>query len=433
MINKAVSKTSEYCVTRIAVRFTPPTFLVEYKVASQNAILSALSSDIYHIEIVIGGLTPASNPSGIAKILIENCGILRQSSSTSAGVKFPQIVRLCQKLVERQGRTDSCFVAGIQHERKDEVAEKLSSKCAHVIKDGFQEKPITDGFQEKPITDEHTPPIPCIFLPQQKKNFDNGCENSTTITKNCEADPYKGREILFPSSYATKMSFCGPNTEQPACKVAAKRYSEDRSKKGDSLRIKESNEESVSKAMRPVESTNRSHLHDSSSSSQNWLTDCFGNSTSSESKRNFSKAQVLPTSIDVSMERYARLDKENNNNFAMKIPSCQTTSINVKQSSDRTTRVPSDDYSNYSEAFEEETTTAIRTFIDSCRDDDIQGNITDSKELVISTQKMVLNSQQHAWVEDKPTPGSCRHNEIENHSEQQLTEYTIETELETNL
>jgi hypothetical protein len=176
------------------------------------------------------------------------------------------------------------------------VVEKLSSKCAHVIK---------DGFKEKPIMDDPTPPIPCIFLPQQKKIFDHGCENSFRITKNCEADPYKGREILFPSSYATKMSFCGPNTEQPACKVAAKRYSEDRSKKGDSLRIKESNEESVSKAMRPVESTNRSHLHDSSSSSQNWLTDCFGNSTSSESKRNFSKAQVLPTSIDVSMERYA--------------------------------------------------------------------------------------------------------------------------------
>jgi hypothetical protein len=49
--------------------------------------------------------------------------------------------------------------------------------------------------------------------------------------------------------------------------------------------------------------------------------------------------------------------------------------------------VPSDDYSHYSEAFEEETRTATRTFNDSCRDDDIQGNITDLKQLVISSQK----------------------------------------------
>jgi len=416
--NKALS---EYCVTRIALRYKPPTFLVEYKISSQDAI-SALSSDIYHIEIVIGGLTPSSNPSGIAKILIENCGILRQSSSTCAGVKFHQIVRLCQKLVERQGRNDSCFVAGIQHERKDEVSEKLSSNCSHVIK---------GEFKEERITNEHTPPIPCIYLPQQKKIFDHGCENSTTITKTCEVETYKKREILLPRSSASKimtsvasvrhdgkgviekkistfetteMSFCGPNIEQPACKVVAQRYSEDRSKNGDSLRSTKSNEESVSKAVHPVELTNRSHLHDSSSSH-----------------------------IDISVERCRRLDNENSNNFETKIPSCQTTSINVIQSSNRTTRVPSDDYSHYSEAFEEETRTATRTFNDSCRDDDIQGNITDSKQLVISSQKMVLNRQQHAWVEDKPTPVICRQNDIENHSEQQLTEYTIETELETNL
>jgi len=84
--NKALS---EYCVTRIALRYKPPTFLVEYKISSQDAI-SALSSDIYHIEIVIGGLTPSSNPSGIAKILIENCGMLCQSSSTCQGGKWAQ-------------------------------------------------------------------------------------------------------------------------------------------------------------------------------------------------------------------------------------------------------------------------------------------------------------------------------------------------------
>ncbi len=305
--NKALS---EYCVTRIALRYKPPTFLVEYKISSQDAI-SALSSDIYHIEIVIGGLTPSSNPSGIAKILIENCGILRQSSSTCAGVKFHQIVRLCQKLVERQGRNDSCFVAGIQHERKDEVSEKLSSNCSHVIK---------GEFKEERITNEHTPPIPCIYLPQQKKIFDHGCENSTTITKTCEVETYKKREILLPRSSASKimtsvasvrhdgkgvieskistfetteMSFCGPNIEQPACKVVAQRYSEDRSKNGDSLRSTKSNEESVSKAVHPVELTNRSHLHDSSSS-QNWVADYIG-----ESKKNFSKAHVLPSSIDI--------------------------------------------------------------------------------------------------------------------------------------
>jgi hypothetical protein len=91
----------------------------------------------------------------------------------------------------------------------------------------------------------------------------------------------------------TEMSFCGPNTEQPACKVVAQRYSEDRSKNGDSLRSTKSNEESVSKAVHPVELTNRSHLHDSSSS-QNWVADYIG-----ESKRNFSKAHVLPSSIDI--------------------------------------------------------------------------------------------------------------------------------------
>jgi hypothetical protein len=88
--NKALSNSLEYCVTKLALRYKPPTFQVGYKISSQDAILSALSSDIYHIEIVIGGLTPSSNPSGIAKILIENCGMLCQSSSTCQGGKWAQ-------------------------------------------------------------------------------------------------------------------------------------------------------------------------------------------------------------------------------------------------------------------------------------------------------------------------------------------------------
>lgn len=412
MSSKVLSNTSEYCVTRIALRYTPPTFLVEYKISSHDAIISA---NIYHIEIVIGGLTPASNPSVLAKILVENCGILRQSSSTSTGVKFHQIVRLCQKLVERQMRNDSCCVAGAQNERKGEMVENLSSKVVRVIKGGIYK-------EEEQITHEHTPPISCIFLPQQKSMYNHGCENGTT----CEVETFQGQELLLPSSSASRI-ITGVSVRQNGKDTNESKVSTSEtdkmsvSKNSSSHRRTGSYEESVSKAVHPVESTNQSLLQDSS---QNCQTGYIGHC--SEKNSNFCKPQVL-SSIDVSIDRRTGVDNDNNDNFETKIPICQTTCTNVsrKQSSNRT-GVQSYDYSNYSEAFEEESTATIRTYNDFYRNDDIQGNMTDMNELVVTTQNLALKNHQHTTLD------SCRRHEIENQSEQQLSAYSIETELETN-
>ena len=155
----------EYWVSRIAIRHEPPTFFVEY---SQSSGEKDPQSEIYHIKMMIDGLLPTSDPSSIALALMEHCFVLRHSSSKSNGLKFSQIVRLCRELVKRktQGIMDqkACYHS----------VQKMSLVPPLVSDETCRKKMISEEYikeNEQEYYSEHVP-LPCVFILQKNKEFD---------------------------------------------------------------------------------------------------------------------------------------------------------------------------------------------------------------------------------------------------------------------
>ena len=151
---KRTTSTTPNVVTRIAIRYDPPTFLVEYL---------AVDGTTYHMKIKIGGLSSTSDPALVAKALIEQHSLL----GTSTGVKFDQVSRLCCKLVERT-------MTKPEHYFTPAVTKRSSALDT-------EEAVVAQEYPD--LVDQ--PPLPCIFLPQLTVKT---CSN---ITNGVDCNPAK--------------------------------------------------------------------------------------------------------------------------------------------------------------------------------------------------------------------------------------------------
>lgn len=448
-MNQKATRNLEFCVvTRVALRYTPPTFLVEYKISSNDEVHAA---DIYHIEIVIDGLTSASDPSGIAQILIDNCSILRQSASSSTGLKFSQIAQLCQKLVDRQkhgmNKPSNYFATSIQEETNCGQMTQLPSNYTYVIK---------EGEKQEPQIYENSPPIPCIFLPQHLSiASQNNRENSNTANLSSEVEIVKGQGVLVPSSVSNVMmkftaqqdvedvqerkgSITSSRVENPQERPSKMPAQEDNAETSENSVSKRSARSSTNgRLSNSLQHPNQSNLPNDGF--EMTLNNLYGDCN----EGNASRAKALSSQY-LPVERQLEAEYYNDNKFEKQEPSLPTSNITIKKQHSNTTRVHCCDYSNYSEAFEEETTTTLHTHNNSSPGDNRKGIIGASAQLMMPREQMPAKSPQkipflgqQLWAEDKTKPPNRETADVtsffeESNSEQQFTEYTINTELETH-